>query len=396
MCYCLSCSTLIQRANSWLEEHSGYNVVACETVTWTGRRFKDIYADSCASERSMHAAKSTKFLSGLRLWFHVEGIGCPSGQPTSAAPALVSRTFLPKPDERFDQFIHRVNKRLESDRLGGRIVSVEVVRLLCSNKKQYRPQLLNPNVSLWKEYPDCTKKFVHCVRVYALLTVHEEGYETIGYQDFVPEYNRRNKENKGYELFSDVMQRASRWIASQQSVRFTNVDTINVKAKRHTTFEERCIYSEHRCANHRLNYLTGPNRTTRYIRIVRAFFVVTKGVGVRMDYPSARLTFRTFTPLQLTRPTVSHPAEFEQTRQVVDRVNQWLQVTGANVFSVETLCIKMTRCPLQLLGSEATYSENSMTGAWAERWLYHIRLYLDGEYVEPPPAMELVQPNAQV
>lgn len=54
-----------------------------------------------------------------RLWFHVEGIGCPSGQPTSAAPALVSRTFLPKPDERFDQFIHRVNKRLESDRLGG-------------------------------------------------------------------------------------------------------------------------------------------------------------------------------------------------------------------------------------------------------------------------------------
>ena len=95
-----------------------------------------------------------------------------------------------------------------------------------------------------------------------------------------------------------------------------------------TTFEERCIYSEHRCANHRLNYLTGPNRTTRYIRIVRAFFVVTKGVGVRMDYPSARLTFRTFTPLQLTRATVSHPAEFEQTRQVVDRVNQWLQVTG--------------------------------------------------------------------
>ena len=43
------------------------------------------------------------------------------------------------------------------------------------------------------------------------------------------------------------------------------------------------------------------------------------------------------------------------------------------MFSVETLCIKMTRCPLQLLGSEATYSENSMTGAWAERWLYHIR-----------------------
>ena len=58
----LSCSTLILRANSWLEENPGYNVVACQTVTWMGRRFKDIYADSCAAERSMHAAKSTKFL----------------------------------------------------------------------------------------------------------------------------------------------------------------------------------------------------------------------------------------------------------------------------------------------------------------------------------------------
>ena len=102
------------------------------------------------------------------------------------------------------------------------------------------------------------------------------------------------------------------------------------------TFEERCIFSEHRCANHRLNYLTGPNRTTRYVRIVRAFFVVAKGAGMRMDYPAARLTFRTFTPLQLTRPTGGHLAEFEQTRQVTDRVNQWLQVTGE---SPARLCV---------------------------------------------------------
>ena len=62
----------------------------------------------------------------------------------------------------------------------GRIVSVEVVRILCSNKKQYRPQQVNPNVSLWKEYPDSTNKFVLSLRVFALLTVHQEGYETIG------------------------------------------------------------------------------------------------------------------------------------------------------------------------------------------------------------------------
>ena len=53
----------------------------------------------------------------------------------------------------------------------------------------------------------------------------------LGYQDFIPEQKKRNKENKGYELFSDMMGRAGRWIASQQGVRFTNVHSINVKLK---------------------------------------------------------------------------------------------------------------------------------------------------------------------
>ena len=84
------------------------------------------------------------------------------------------RLFVPDNDWRSAV---QITRRISD---AGRIVSVEVVRILCSNKKQYRPQQVNPNVSLWKEYPDSTNKFVLSLRVYALLTVHQEGYETIG------------------------------------------------------------------------------------------------------------------------------------------------------------------------------------------------------------------------
>ena len=54
----------------------------------------------------------------------------------------------------------------------------------------------------------------------------------LGYQDFVPEHNQRNQENGGYEVFSDVMQKANRWVARQQGVRFTNIQTFFVKLKK--------------------------------------------------------------------------------------------------------------------------------------------------------------------
>lgn len=54
----------------------------------------------------------------------------------------------------------------------------------------------------------------------------------IGYQDFVPSRTNRSKENKGYELYADLMDRAMRWIARQQGVRFTNLQTISIKIKK--------------------------------------------------------------------------------------------------------------------------------------------------------------------
>ena len=89
--------------------------------------------------------------------------------------------------------------------------------------------------------------------------------------------------------------------------------------------EERCFHTEHACANGNL----GPNNVTKYISIIRVMFV-TMATG-RTEAPPVRLTCKTFVPVQIRPATRASPAEFETMRQVLDRVNQWLHLTGINV-----------------------------------------------------------------
>ena len=49
------------RANAWIEEHAGICVVSCETITWTGRNYDQIYADKC------YLVHGQRMLRGLRL-----------------------------------------------------------------------------------------------------------------------------------------------------------------------------------------------------------------------------------------------------------------------------------------------------------------------------------------
>lgn len=53
-----------------------------------------------------------------------------------------------------------------------------------------------------------------------------------GYKDFIPERNQRNSDNNGYELFTELMDLANRWVTRQQGVRFTNLQSLSVKLKK--------------------------------------------------------------------------------------------------------------------------------------------------------------------
>lgn len=74
-------------------------------------------------------------------------------------------------------------------------------------------------------------------------TVNELLINFVGYQDFVPEHDQRHADNKGFEVCSEVMDKAARWVARQQGVRFTNVQTLSLKYKKSMLFISlvRCV-----------------------------------------------------------------------------------------------------------------------------------------------------------
>jgi hypothetical protein len=238
---------------------------------------------------------------------------------------------------------------------------------------------VNTELTFWKEDSGDTKQINFAIRVFSLLSP-TASRETIGYQDFVPEKTTRSKDNRGYELYSDVMDRAARWIARQQGVRFTNLQTIPIKIKKHSAFEERCTFTEH------------GRRVTPYLNIVRAYFVICQAMpagAAHIAFSSTRLTYRTFAPAQLTVATGNVLPKYEDVRTVVERINHWLQMTGARLFSIETVPIRLTTTG-NLLGSNATFVPNHDGSTYAARFLFHIRIYLNGDYTEQPVASALV------
>ena len=72
--------------------------------------------------------------------------------------------------------------------------------------------------------------------------------------------------------------------------------------------------------------LNGPNKNTHYLGVVRAYFVVAKAPGPMP--PPIRLTYRTFAPAQIAPVCNDGPIEYEEIKTLMDRVNQWLHITG--------------------------------------------------------------------
>ena len=89
-----------------------------------------------------------------------------------------------------------------------------------------------------------------------------------------------------------------------------------------TGFAERCTFTEH------------GRRATMYLHIVRAYFVIQNTApGVSAEaLPSARLTYRTFSPVQIAAASGNTAAKFEDVRSLLERINLWVQSTGSLSF----------------------------------------------------------------
>lgn len=190
---------------------------------------------------------------------------------------------------------------------------------------------MEPNLSHWKVAPDETKTIIVCLRVHVLKNCGEEIPESIGYRDFLPKFGfKPQTEIDSYDNFRETFDDAAKWMAQQQGVKFINVQTMSVKMKKKVEFSERCKFTEHLCATDRMNVLKGFNRTTHFLRIVRLFYTTPRTNDASLSTPMASITYRTFTPLSVVVASSRQPPQFENTRQVVERINEWLRMTGNN------------------------------------------------------------------
>lgn len=366
-------SSLLQRANTWLEDHQDLHLVACETVKFYGPSLREIYSDSMTYRRfGTHTC-----VTALRFWYMSRVVPSP-GHVIRRCQVIGCQTLVARTNETFTQLLARLNDSIA--KLSGRVLSVETVRVYVDG------ETADSEACVWREDTSSAKRVVLALRVYMqLVGAGDPCRQTIGYQDFVPSRTNRSKENKGYELHSDVMDRAARWIARQQGVRFTGVQTIKLKIKKVTdnSFSERCSYTDH-----------GSNRAVNLLTIIRAYFVIEQPASApRVEFPSTRLTYRTFAPAQLGVATAAAPPKYEDMRTVLERINQWIQMTGATLFSMETMSMKQTLGIQQALGPEATFTTGQDVGNPPGKHLIYVRIYLNGDYIEPPNALALANPH---
>lgn len=356
---------LLERVNRWLEEHSDFEIISCETLTLFGQNTEEIFSDNTIFRQLTNSF----FIRGFRLWYLKPVV--PSLSNMGGNRNLQVTTLPLHAVSSFTQLTQLLNDQLANQSSIGRIIGIETVDCHVIDGA------LDVESTWWREDSSTRHTRAFAFRIYSF-PKSNNIQQSIGYQDFVPSRTNRSKENRGFELFGDVMDRSSRWIARQQAVQFVNVQSINVKIKKNTKFEERCVYTDHG---------SGP---MNFLRILRAYFVIDRREGAGANLPPIRLSYRTFEPRFLASSN-NGQSEFENMRQLTDRINKWLKLTGGQVYKCETLLIAMcfASCSSKNLKSEATF-QSTKDIPRPGKYITIIRVYLTGDYIETTEAAALV------
>lgn len=100
----------------------------------------------------------------------------------------------------------------------------------------------DPDRSFWSEHGDHAKHFVYIIRIFFEITT-EPLIEKIGVADFVPVALSEGGffTMPQFEPFCNVVSRASQWCSQQNSLRFCNAQSVEVKMKSGTFSPSRLV-----------------------------------------------------------------------------------------------------------------------------------------------------------
>ncbi|CAD5120489.1 DgyrCDS9055 [Dimorphilus gyrociliatus] len=285
-----------KKANHWLRINSDLAVVGCETIAVVKNDKDNCGLELNSKLTTMMAYHVTdpfqcphreyyelNIVKCLRLYVQLKSKEDPP-EPHQIGyidfiPKIISlhNIFSGPKFESYDSSLKKFNEFLKDHPIGGKILSIETV---ASNRVENSENTDESKLSENSEKPKLSTMFF---RVFYL-----HGYslhETIGSKDFIPRILEIDKESRfcKFENLSSTMARVQDWMYWENSLRVTNIQTINVCHKK----------AQKSNITERIDYLRSKYSLGYYFRIIRVYYVTRQEGSIERPF---NLTYKTFVP----------------------------------------------------------------------------------------------------
>lgn len=360
-----SFGVLVERANIWLEKNPTYEVKTCESI-----EIFHYQSEECMSYYVPYRNfLAQHYMRGLRLWLvsrkesDKELLPQKIGYYNLIPNIIESRKFRFDKFEKLNQLLERFNKSVSAI-IHGRIITIETQQIKVPFSSGF-----DPDQPVWSSGGRNKTRFIFIIRIF-----FEYGVPTgeeIGVTDFVPDVKSEGGFccQPKFENFSNAIQQASEWCAMQHDIRFCNIQSLEIKLK-----------NNHYIDPQKMSYTEGECVPTIFVRILRVCY--TKCLEKLHSPSSLQLACKTIIPYKIVAGIES---DYETLSQVKERLQKWIRLTGATILSAETSLIRLKPGVTEEQGVEVSRTYSSTGGM--ETWIFVFRLYLNGDYIEPPTDM---------
>ncbi|XP_052224012.1 uncharacterized protein LOC127839669 [Dreissena polymorpha] len=386
-------SAIITGANRWLADHPEVAVWKCESIECplSADAGGGLHYDLNGMIRHDSTFGFCCYIKGVRLWLTSaqpgstpQQLGLRNIQPAKAVIELPTRyrqgkitiegVVSPMMTNAFETLegleatVNKLNDTLKKDPISGTILTIETdtVKAFEGFKND-----LDPESTCWCENKDKHRRLTQVIRIFYVRG--PSSNEQIGMpswiRDFCPEVTQQPDASKPgkFEPFDNPVDRMAQWISTQQGPRVVNIQQFDATVSRR--FNELNISADS------TDELVSTFSDRRLAKNLRVFYVTS---SVNMASSRLNVSSRVFLPARLG------PKQFETMTQTMERVDYWLKVTGAPVFSVETL--KLLFSESNANGAEVASGDYTVRAMQGKQWLSAIRVYFATTYTEPDPA----------
>ncbi|RWS10843.1 hypothetical protein B4U79_14841 [Dinothrombium tinctorium] len=211
--------------------------------------------------------------------------------------------------------------------------------------------------------------FVNIIRIY--FEYGSPKHETLAFEDFVPSRDLWDSPLAvpNYEPFASVLKRASQWV-QQQSVNFLSCQSIDVPLHNNWSTNDKQIESK--------NMFFEKPTNDFVLKFIRIAHIISKNVS-QNEKTNLLLNCKIFVPSKSATT-----GEYEDCLTVKRKMETWLTTTGARILSAETTVIKLSYATSSVAAAVDSMFTSLSSGAVGSHWITIYRIYIDGQYLEPP------------